>query len=297
MGYKLCRRGKTVGFVGSYKVPLLTRAADFRHPTGSLLGIYGAMPGFGGLVVLLFAPYIADYLGRRNGTAVGCLFVVLGALLQAFPPASSPKAMYLAGRFFIGFGSNISNGTCPLLITEIAHPKHRGKVTTVYNTLWYLGAIIAAWTSYGTLTSLVGDIQWRLPTGLQCLMPGIQLVALYYFPESPRWLISKGRDAEAKAILTKYHANGKEEDPFVNWEFAEIRDTLRQEKKAAAENGWREMVRTPGNRKRCILIILTAIFSQCSGNGLVSYYLSSVLKTIGITKYVTPPYQYSQNRS
>jgi MFS family permease len=110
----------------------------FDHPVGSTLGIYGAMPGFGGLAVLPFAPYIADYFGRRNGTAIGCLFILMGALLQSFPPASNPAAMYLAGRFFIGFGSNISNGTCPLLITEIAHPRHRGKVTTLYNTLWYL---------------------------------------------------------------------------------------------------------------------------------------------------------------
>jgi MFS family permease len=74
--------------------------------------------------------------------------------------------MYLVGRFFIGFGSNISNGTCPLLSTEIAHPRHRGKPVTLYNTLWYLGAIIAAWTTYGTLTNYKGNVQWRLPTVL-----------------------------------------------------------------------------------------------------------------------------------
>jgi MFS family permease len=229
----------------------------------------------------------------------------MGAILQPFPPASNPKSMYLAGkpqtltaifyrtlrylgRFFIGFGSNIANGTCPLLITEISHPRHRGKLTTLYNTLWYLGAIIAAWTSFGTLTTLAGHLQWRLPTGLQCLMPGIQLLALYFFPESPRFLISRGRDAEAKKILVHYHANGVANDPFVNWEFAEIRDTLQLEREAAAESGWLEMVRTPGNRKRCALIILTAVFSQCSGNGLVSYYLAQILKTIGITEYVNP---------
>src|SRR5271170_408094 len=97
-------------------------AQVFHHPTGSLLGLYGAFPGFGGLAVLPFAPYIADYLGRRNGTALGCLIVIMGAILQSFPPASNPKSMYLAGkaqtltaifyrtlrylgRFFIGFGS------------------------------------------------------------------------------------------------------------------------------------------------------------------------------------------------
>jgi hypothetical protein len=62
------------------------------------------MPGFGGLVVLFFAPYVADYLGRRTGTALSNLFVLMGAVLQAFPRASNPKSMYLAGRLFICFG-------------------------------------------------------------------------------------------------------------------------------------------------------------------------------------------------
>jgi Sugar (and other) transporter len=115
-------------------------------------------------------------------------------------------------------------------------------------------------------------------------MPAIQLFSLYFFPESPRFLISRGKHEQAMAISIQYqyHGNRNENDPFVNWEFTKIRDTLALEQQAAADSGRKEMVRTPGNRKRCLLIILTAIFSQCSGNGLVSYYLSPVLKTIGI---------------
>lgn len=208
--------------------------------------------------------------------------MLFGALLQAFPPASNPKGMYLAGRFFIGFGSNISNGTCPLLITEISHPRHRGRITTIYNTLWYLGAILAAWTTFGTLVSLNTNLQWRLPTGLQCAMPGIQLIALFFVPESPRYNIARGKEEKARQMLIKYHGNGVETS-FVKWEYEEISSTLRLEREAADESGWKEMVRTPGNRKRCILIIATAIFSQCSGNSLVSYYLVQILRSIGIT--------------
>jgi MFS family permease len=190
--------------------------------------------------------------------------------------------MYLAGRFFIGFGSNISNGTCPLLITEISHPRHRGRITTIYNTLWYLGAIVAAWTTFGTLITINSNLQWRLPTGLQCAMPGLQMIALYFLPESPRFNIAWGNEEKARQMLIKYHGSGVE-TPFVKWEFEEISSTIRLEREAAAESGWKEMVRTPGNRKRCILIIATAIFSQCSGNSLVSYYLVQILRSIGIT--------------
>ncbi|KAL3433228.1 major facilitator superfamily domain-containing protein [Aspergillus tetrazonus] len=233
-------------------------AAYFDNPTGSRLGLFGALPGIGTFAVFMVAPYISDGLGRRLGTAIGSAVIVLGALIQTFPPKSTGArrdGMYLAGRIIVGIGSGICNGSCPLLITEVAHPTHRGKITTIYNTLWYLGAIVAAWSTFGTLENLSGDVQWQLPTALQALMPD---------------------------ILTEYHGNGDENDAFVRWEFAEIRETLRLEQEAAS-TGWKELIRTRGNRKRCLLIVLTAIFSQCSGNGLVSYYLSQVLKTIGFT--------------
>ncbi|KAL3454101.1 general substrate transporter [Aspergillus insuetus] len=259
-----------------------TWADYFNDPQGSRLGLFGALPGIGTFAVFLVAPYLSDGLGRRVGTAIGCAIIVLGALIQTFPPLHNPDPMYLAGRILVGIGSGICNGACPLLITEVAHPDHRGKITTIYNTLWYLGAIVAAWSAFGTLENLTGDLQWRIPTSLQAAMPGIQLLAIWFLPESPRWLISKGKVEKARSVLVKYHGNGDENDPFVRWEFAEIRETLRLEQEAAA-TGWKELIRTRGNRKRCLLIILTAIFSQCSGNGLVSYYLSQVLNTIGIS--------------
>lgn len=52
----------------------------------------------------------------------------------------------------------------------------------------------------------------------------------------------------------------------------------------AAEQGWLLLVKTPGNRKRLLLLVLVAFFSQCSGNGLVSYYLHAILMSIGITE-------------
>lgn len=164
---------------------------------------------------------------------------------------------------------------------ELAYPQHRGKLTVMYNTLWYLGSIIAAWTVYGTI-KYDGNVAWRVPVALQALMPVVQILGVFTLPESPRWLCSKGRDEEALDVLVKYHANGDRAQPFIQAEFAEIKETIRLENEAD-QAGWLAFLQTPGNRRRLLLIILTSFFSQCSGNGLVSYYLHNILNSVGIT--------------
>lgn len=85
---------------------------------------------------------------------------------------------------------------------ELAYPQHRGRLAVMYNTLWYLGSIIAAWTVYGTI-KYQNSASWRVPVALQGMMPFIQLLGIYTLPESPRWLCSKDRGAEARRILVK----------------------------------------------------------------------------------------------
>lgn len=71
-------------------------------------------------------------------------------------------------------------------------------------------------------------------------------------------------------------------DSFIEWEFHEIQETIRQEKESSSD-GWQVLFQTRGNRKRLLLIALVSFFSQCSGNGLVSYYLHDILNSVGIT--------------
>jgi hypothetical protein len=77
----------------------------------------------------------------------------------------------------------------------------------------------------------VPDVEWRwrMPCLLQVMGPSIVFAILIFAPESPRWLASKGRTEQARAVLVKHHANGDDEDPLVEWQFGEIVSTLQQE--------------------------------------------------------------------
>lgn len=98
----------------------LTDRGDFGHPKGSLLGLFACIMSVGSLVALPCVPYAADYLGRRWGIIIGCLIMLLGVVLQSI---SINFKMFIAARFFLGFGVAIAHGSSPLLITELVHPQ------------------------------------------------------------------------------------------------------------------------------------------------------------------------------
>jgi len=95
--------------------------------------------------------------------------------------------------------------------------------------------------------------------------------------------VSKDRSDEAFEILVKYHAEGNRDDAFVQAEFAEIHDTIRLEVESS-KRSWLELLKTRANRKRAFIAACVGLFSQWSGNGLVSYFLAKVLATVGITQ-------------
>jgi MFS family permease len=78
---------------------------------------------------------------------IGCLIMILGVILQTI---SINLKMFIAARFFLGFGIAIAHGASPLLVTELVHPQHRATFTTIYNTTWYIGSFVAAWLTFGT---------------------------------------------------------------------------------------------------------------------------------------------------
>jgi hypothetical protein len=104
---------------------------------------------------------------------------------------------------------------------------------------------------------------------------GLRLTVDRTVPESPRWLISKGKLEKAKQVLAYVHAQGDEDDALVNAEFDQIQQTIALEKELE-NNSWSEFWSTAGNRHRSIILISIGFFSQWSGNGIVSYFLPTV---------------------
>jgi hypothetical protein len=115
-------------------------------------------------------------------------------------------------------------------------------------------------------------------------VPLIALPGFFFAPESPRWLVSVDREEEARAILVKWHAAGDSSSQLVNYEYQQILLTIRAEKEASNNGSYAEMFKTPGNRRRLMISVSLGMFAQWAGNGVISYYLSLILTSVGVTK-------------
>ncbi|KAJ7128436.1 general substrate transporter [Mycena epipterygia] len=271
----------TNGYDGSMMNGLqsLTQWEDyFNHPKKGKLGLLNAIQNIGALAGYPFAPYLSDGIGRRRTVFIGALIMCLGTAVQT---ASQSVGMFIGARFLIGFGLTFAANAAPMLVAELSYPKQRAVLTSCYNSLWYSGAIIAAWATFGSF-KIHSTWAWRIPSLLQALPSILQVCLVLFAPESPRYLVSKGMEAEALHTLAYYHADGNEDDPLVMYELEEIKTAIEFDRTVAANIGWKSFLTSPGNRKRVRIIIAIAFFSQWSANGLVSYYLNKVLTSIGV---------------
>ncbi|WAO93450.1 MFS domain-containing protein [Fusarium falciforme] len=249
------------------------------HPAGAWLGFINAIQALSSTLAYPVIAYFANRWGRKKGLFVGYFFLCLGSLLQTFTP--NPTG-FIISRFFLGQPSAWWGGLAPLLITEIAYPTHRGFLTALYNSGWYVGSTLAAWVTYGT-RNYDSDWAWRIPSLLQIAVPILVLPAAIMIPESPRYLIAKGDSSKARITLTKYHAGGDEQSLLVDFEVTEIERAIEAERAANNSTSWMDLVSTPGNRHRTFISASLGIFAQWNGVGVVSYYLAMVLNTVGIT--------------
>ncbi|KAF7561681.1 hypothetical protein G7046_g2468 [Stylonectria norvegica] len=242
------------------------------------LGILINMYNIGSIVSYFIVPYMADNWGRKPTIVCGCIFMIAGSWISAF---CNGYGMYIAGRFVLGFGNSLSQMSSPMLLTEICHPQHRGPLTAVYNCLWNMGSLIVSVIGWGT-ASINNNWSWRSITFIQAVPSLIQLCGIWWIPESPRFLVNKDKSEEALAVLAKHHGGGDANNATVQFQYREIKETIRFERTAKRATSYMDFLRTKGNRWRLAIIISLGIISQYSGNALFSNYIDIIYEGAGI---------------
>ncbi|KAH6887651.1 general substrate transporter [Thelonectria olida] len=225
--------------------------------------------------------WVCDWHGRKLTLITSAFFICCSAVFTAMAPTLS---LFIAARFLLSFFSTICCVAAPMLLVEIAPSSHRATVAGTYNTLYYVGGIIATFTMYGANIHLSGNIKWRLPLWLQMLCPGLVCLGGRFIPESPRWLIAQGRCEEARAFIIKYHANGDPNHAIVAMEMDEIQHSAKAQNRSVwAYFNLRSLVSSKARLYRVMLVIAMSWFGQFSGNNVVSYYLPIMVENVGIT--------------
>jgi len=118
---------------------------------------------------------------------------------------------------------------------------------------------------------------------MQGAFPFLQFFGFFFLPESPRWLVAQDRIDDARAFLTKYHAGGDASSPLVDFELREMSESIQLEKQINSQTSYLDLFSTPANRRRSLIAAILGFYTQWSGNAVISYYLTLVLNTVGIT--------------
>ncbi|KAG8218931.1 hexose transporter [Butyriboletus roseoflavus] len=236
-----------------------------------------AMYSLGCVAAIPFVPVVVDKIGRRYPILLGGVISITGGILQG---SALNFAMFIVARFILGFANVFCVVSASSLIGELSHPRERAVMGSLFNTSCDFGAVAAAGVILRTF-AMPNNWGWRIPSFLQALPSLLQVSFIWFLPESPRWLVSKGRGNEARAILVKYHAEGDENSEFVEAEYTQIVQTLEAELKIARISR-KQAFSTPGMRKRIIVASFLGLFTQWSGVGLISNYLPLILDNIGI---------------
>jgi len=243
-----------------------------------MLGFISSCYQLGSILAVPIAPWFNQRFGRRWAIMAGSIIMVVGAILQGF---SVHIGMYIIARMLLGVGIVFAIISGSALIGELAHPKERPIMTSLFNSSYFVGSILAAAIAIRTV-DIRGDWSWRIPSILQLVPSLLQIAFVFMLPESPRWLVSRDREDEAFAILTKYHAEGDASSLLVQAEMAQIKSVIHLEMENSKQS-WMDMLRTAGMRRRVFISSMMGLFTQMSGNTLLSYYSNILFRMMGYT--------------
>jgi len=241
--------------------------------TGAVVALFTGGAFFGAM----FASPTTEYTGRRWTITIGSIIFIVGGILQTVAPEIS---YLMAGRFLAGLGVGFLT-IIPLYQAEIAHPSIRGTVTALQQFMLGIGALIASWTGWGTYNAYTDNRQWRIPLGIQIVPAAILGALIFLFPESPRWLMDKGKQEQALKTLARLHANGNEEDAWVRAEMEQIQESIAEEHNNAAQS-YTELFTNMSCFRRILIACGLQASIQMTGVSAIQYYSVQIYGQAGI---------------
>ncbi|KAH8897183.1 general substrate transporter [Thozetella sp. PMI_491] len=247
----------------------------------NLKGLLTAVQNLGAMVTGLFAGAVVDKWGRKGGILISSILVLISCALHA---TSTTRVQFFIGRVMVGVAKAVDIASVPTYLVEMAPPDRRGFVAGLYWACWLLGAIISAAVGYGA-RSIGGEWSWRT---ICIVMAGPAvgcILSLFFIPESPRWLLSRGRESEALEVLAKFHGAGDTSNPLVVAEYREIKETLAMEQEHQFPSlgaWWKAFFQDKSNVYRAYILVTLGVFEQTIGSSIITFYLSSVLNLAGI---------------
>jgi sugar porter (SP) family MFS transporter len=243
-----------------------------------LLGFISSCYQLGSILAVPIAPWFNQKYGRRWAIMLGSILMIVGAIIQGF---SQHVGMYIIARMLLGMGILFCIIAGAALIGELGHPKERAFLTSLFNSSYFIGSILASAITIWTV-EITNDWSWRLPSLLQICPSLLQVATVFLLPESPRWLASKDRDEEAYAVIVKYHAEDDHDSLLAKAEMAQIKSTIQLEYESSKQT-WADLFKTAGMRRRIFITAFIGLFTQMSGNTLLSYYSNLLFDMMGYT--------------
>ena len=225
---------------------------------------------------LLVGPFSSRF-GRRHGIWAATLinFIATGIMIGT----TSLGALYFA-RLILGISVGWFFTFAQVYVNEAAPAHLRGIVFAVYQSQLCIGSIVGATVDNSTHLSQ-GPDAYRIPLAVFFAAPTIQAIALLFFPESPRWLMTRGREEEAKSALRRLRNKNIDAAQF-EAEFNEIRISTKQQMELRhGKHAWVEMFRG-SNRRRTLLSIAIICFHSANGSSWVNIYTTYFLAGAGV---------------
>lgn len=241
---------------------------DYFELTDSQIESVTALGLIGAVIGALFTGAITDYLGRKKVILASAFIFATGAIWTGFAPNVT---QLMISRFYLGLAIGVSSFAVPLYISEISPTKIRGRLVSMFQLLITVG-ILAAYLSDTALADNSNPESWR-PMLWVGVFPAILLfTGMFFLPETPRWLMSKGREEESRKVLAKI-----EHPEFIDQSINDMRAQIEID---AGQAGWKELFK-PWLRNALIIAAGIMFFQQFVGINTVIYYSPKIFLAAG----------------